>query len=463
MWHLEAALHPHAALNHAVAAANLLPSSSAAASSFLQPPPEPDEPAAGAAAAAAGASSFGPPGVAGPGSRALGSALNSSSIVIRQRQLQSAPPPAAAPMLQLSAESSAAAPHGTVGAADSTQAAVPSYYPSRYPQSNTIPAPAAPAEASGGSRLALGTSAAASNSTSSTSQGVRVQSISMDEALLQERRASSAAAGPSAAPLATSSSAASSAAAGGPGGAIAAVPFCNVAQALSNLLTAAHNIALQMGILFLVDHPLYVVPSSPKSRRRAPSLKSKPLAGPAAAGAASAPRDGAATGEELLPRPSRPIHAAVEPSMVKRVMAYVVDIALQCTPKGGQVAVSARPAEGGVQIAVAHTGRMIAERLHSRALAVAVPLRGSAGVGAARAGWPAAGRPAAAAAAAAGSGMLSSLQAGPGTGLVSLELAQALIQQAGGRISIVYPGKVLNAATGILDVGTSVEIWLPGP
>lgn len=460
VWHLEAALHPHTALNHAVAAANLLPSSSAAASSFLlaQPEEEPAGPVPPYTAPYAGSG------------RGIGSALTSSSSTIRQRQLQDPGTVSVVPLPSFSSEQAAPnrPPGAAAGRSESEVQVVPSFYPSQSNVSNVIPGSAAVEQRVGRARsvgesssrkisevpgsqsprTATGNDHVIHLPARQTAAGIPFDNSDAEAAALHERRSSSFFAGP--APKAQASD---------------FTGFCNVAQALSSLLTAAQSIAEQVGVALLVNHPLYIVRSS-KAKPKAPGLNPKP----------SLKAEDAVGALELLPRPSRPLNAGVEPNIVQRVMAYVVDIALQCTPKGGQVAVSAKPAEGGVQIAVVHTGRMCAQRLHARSLARIVPMRSSSSSS----------RPAAVSGA-----MYSRRVPEPGavvpadvdlpcptaqppsaaapalrttnTGLVSLEFAQQLIEEAGGRISIMYPGKVLNAMTGILDVGTSVEIWLPGP
>jgi hypothetical protein len=56
---------------------------------------------------------------------------------------------------------------------------------------------------------------------------------------------------------------------------------------------------------------------------------------------------------------------------------------------------------------------------------------------------------------------LSGVGGGQGSGLVSLEFAKQMIQRAGGRVSVVYPCHFMNAQSGQLELGTSVEVWLP--
>jgi hypothetical protein len=133
------------------------------------------------------------------------------------------------------------------------------------------------------------------------------------------------------------------------------------------------------------------------------------------------------------------------------------------------------------QLLVLHTGRMVPERLHSasRILADALQrpsfprarLKGAGGRPGGRPRQPADGEALEGAAApglevvAVQERPLAAAQQSEASGravLVSLELAEQLVQQAGGHMHITYPFNMVNAETGLLDVSTAVELWLPG-
>ncbi|KAG2453587.1 hypothetical protein HYH02_001805 [Chlamydomonas schloesseri] len=296
--------------------------------------------------------------------------------------------------------------------------------------------------------------------------------------------------------------------AGAGGGAVgAAGPFSwasgpavstNLVAALAGVLTAACRLAAVSGIGFIVNSPLSaVLPRRSTGKARAPGAGS--AADAAALGAAGdrAPRvvrpssassslgadlDSVVEGPRLIPRPARPLLVGVRAALVAKIVGYMLDICLQSTPRGGQLCVSARQDGAGVQLVLLHTGRMDLQRLHMRsrslmaattspaaaAAASAVPVMATAAAAASRAASshaavagrgsgppqqqpPSVGAPAGASGAQAGSGVLS------------VELAQELAQQAGGHLTVSYPCNMVNASSGSLDLGTSVEIWLPGP
>ncbi|WIA10454.1 hypothetical protein OEZ85_010645 [Tetradesmus obliquus] len=47
--------------------------------------------------------------------------------------------------------------------------------------------------------------------------------------------------------------------------------------------------------------------------------------------------------------------------------------------------------------------------------------------------------------------------------LVSLDFAGQVLQEIGGRLAVVYPIQFINAVSGNLEVGSSIEVWLPAP
>jgi hypothetical protein len=181
----------------------------------------------------------------------------------------------------------------------------------------------------------------------------------------------------------------------------------------------------------------------------------------------------------------------------KRVLGYVLDVALQCTPRGGQLWVSARQSAGGVEVKVLHTGQASPSRLHTTrqglgtagaptVAAAAGPVKDTfvtesllpgrvVSLGQASqqqqqqimlAAGPRGGR---SSSSRAGRG-LQELAATPSPGgsssssrLVSLDFATQLLQAVGGRLSVAYPEQFMNAVSGRLEVGSSIEVWLPPP
>jgi hypothetical protein len=143
------------------------------------------------------------------------------------------------------------------------------------------------------------------------------------------------------------------------------------------------------------------------------------------------------------------------------------------------------PCPALLQVLVLHTGRMVPERLQpaSRILADALRRPGpqpgpqQAGRQADAATGSTAASPAATAAVGGGlaAAMAMAQQPAAAAGaagvadaggnrsvLVSLHLAEQLVQEVGGHMHITYPINMVNAETGMLDVSTAVEIWLPG-
>ncbi|GFR43764.1 hypothetical protein Agub_g4876 [Astrephomene gubernaculifera] len=295
-------------------------------------------------------------------------------------------------------------------------------------------------------------------------------------------------------------------AAAGPGGPLGSALSTNLVAALQGVLTAACKLAAVSGIGFSVNPPLMAIMPRRSSVGSASSKQPRPQAATDAGVAtpaqlsmqlpedhASAEHAGPAPGQGLIPRPVRPLLVGVRGVLLQRVVGYVVDIALQCTPRGGQVCVSARPEGAGVQVQVQHSGRMEPRRLQGRAghrNGAAAPAGATTHVSLAAAAGTTTAVAGASAAAAGGvtktrDGLLghgsSSVVAAPGggvgrvggrgsggglqvgSGALSVEMAQELARQAGGRLTVLFPTNLVNAASGGVDVGTSVEIWLPGP
>jgi hypothetical protein len=215
-------------------------------------------------------------------------------------------------------------------------------------------------------------------------------------------------------------------------------PSTNLASALAGLLAAASRLAAVSGVLFIASAPLGA------------GLAPRPRAagGGAAHGESGEPGSAAEHGEpergrpapSLIPRPSRPLLVAVPAVLVQRLLSYVLDIVLDSTPKGGQVCISAAQDGTGVQLVVLHTGRLEPRRLHLRHISI-----------------PGAGQPAAA------SGPVAPVHGSPpaASGVLSLEMAQELAAACGGQLHVRWPTHLVHAGTGSLDVGTSVEVWLP--
>ncbi|GIM12335.1 hypothetical protein Vretimale_15696 [Volvox reticuliferus] len=271
-----------------------------------------------------------------------------------------------------------------------------------------------------------------------------------------------------------------------------AVISTNLATALAGVLTAAYRLAAVGGIGFIVNSPLSAVlprrssasSASGKSRPNlltagdaisSPNASSSggilPRNGRQERGSSAVSRSGdhpapAASGPGLIPRPARPLLVGVPAALVQKVVGYMLDIALQCTPRGGQVCVSARQDGAGVQVQVLHSGRMDLQRLHMRSRSMMHPLpahepEASALAGPAVAVVP---RPAAGLGTkGVGSGSSSGGGTHAGSGVLSVGMAQEILQQAGGHLTVSHPFNMVNAQSGRLDVGTSVEIWLPGP
>ncbi|GLC37758.1 hypothetical protein PLESTB_001473800 [Pleodorina starrii] len=281
------------------------------------------------------------------------------------------------------------------------------------------------------------------------------------------------------------------------GGQLTAAVSTNLASAMAGVLTAAYRLAAVSGIGFIVNSPLSAVlprrlaggAAAGKPRPPAPAgdaARQEELAAAACDVDAAASSSSAGAGPRLIPRPARPLLVGVHGALVQKVVGYMLDIALQCTPRGGQVCVSARQDGAGVQVQLLHSGRMDLQRLHVRsrslahhhttattasaattpsqhvaaaAAAAAYPaVAGGSRGGEAGAATALATRPAASGGGGGGGG-----GAQAGSGVLSVEIAQELAQQAGGHLTVSYPFNMVNAQSGTLDVGTSVEIWLPGP
>jgi hypothetical protein len=220
----------------------------------------------------------------------------------------------------------------------------------------------------------------------------------------------------------------------------------SVVEALANLLSASRKVAKLLDVTLVIHHPLRealeALPppvarggagSGGSSVRRGAGSSSGSSGGSGSRSSSSSSRATAAgapaaAAPQLLPRPlQRPLVAGVRGEAVARVMGYLLDLALQSTPAGGQVAVNARPGrDGGVELLLRHTGHLHPDRMH-----------------------PASGGIAAAAAA----------EAAARSGMVSLDLAQAQVQDCGGVLTTSYPVEVGSAGS----LGTSIVVWLPGP
>jgi hypothetical protein len=239
---------------------------------------------------------------------------------------------------------------------------------------------------------------------------------------------------------------------------------CNLIDTIGHLLTAAANLALVEGKNFIVTPPLQL-----------------DQAAAAPAGSSSSIGAGA-----LLPGPIRPLLVGLAASTCRRVLGYVLDVALQCTPRGGQLCVTARESSGGVELSLLHTGQVQASRVHttSKALSPAgIHSSSSSSSGAAQQqpdGISSSSSSSALAVDAAPSAKRSSGSSkrsrrvvqelsssgssrASSSSIVSLDFAGQLLQEIGGRLAVVYPIQFMNAVSGNLEVGSSIEVWLPPP
>jgi len=275
---------------------------------------------------------------------------------------------------------------------------------------------------------------------------------------------------------------------------------CNVADVLSLLLSAAANLAKAQGINLIVNHPLTLDPplantSSSSSGDARSSTTTAAAGGDVGSGSSSS---SSSTALALLPRPVRPLLVGVAGNVCRRVLGYCVDVALQITPRGGQLCVTARASSGGVEVSLMHTGRAQTNRLHTSTASI-----DAAALGAAAPAAPAlaAGADDAAAAGAVGSlvrrrkrkrtsgsstssasstSRVGSSSSGSrwsaglqelssssglrgGSSLITLDFARQVLQSIGGRLSLTYPCHFINAMTGQLEVGSNIEVWLPPP
>jgi hypothetical protein len=239
---------------------------------------------------------------------------------------------------------------------------------------------------------------------------------------------------------------------------------CNLIDAIGHLLTAAANLAKVEGKNFIVTPPLQL--DQPVT----------PL------GSSSSSMAGA-----LLPRPIRPLLVGLAASTCRRVLGYVLDVALQCTPRGGQLCVTARESSGGVELSLLHTGQVKADRVHTTSKALSPAIHNTSSSSSSTSAQQPSSSPASpsrgAGAAAADAGSTSQRSSSSSrrsrrvvqelsssgssrsssSSLVSLDFAGQLLQEIGGRLAVVYPIQFMNAVSGNLEVGSSIEVWLPPP
>jgi hypothetical protein len=236
---------------------------------------------------------------------------------------------------------------------------------------------------------------------------------------------------------------------------------CNLIDTIGHLLTAAANLALVEGKTFIVTPPLQL------------DQAVAPPAGSSSSGAGA-----------LLPGPIRPLLVGLAANTCRRVLGYVLDVALQCTPRGGQLCVTARESSGGVELSLLHTGQVQASRVHttSKALSPAgIYSSSSSSSGAAQqqpdeissSSSTFAVEAASSAKRSSGSSKRSrrvvqelsssGSSRASSSSIVSLDFAGQLLQEIGGRLAVVYPIQFMNAVSGNLEVGSSIEVWLPPP
>jgi hypothetical protein len=260
---------------------------------------------------------------------------------------------------------------------------------------------------------------------------------------------------------------------------------CDLVEVVQHVLRAAAKLAAVQDVTLIINHPLQAPdsgtthhPHAQHSRSQsavpgagmgdqveASSEKDDPLLSVVSSTSSSeeeqevTPDDdpgqlgqadsGSGSGwQQAAALPPPPLLVGARPQVVQRSLGYVLDVALQCTPPGGQLVVTARQCSSGVELCVLHTGQLHPRRLHpsSRAMAAALPGPGGEAGGGGL-----------------GEQLGSSRLAGRVDGLVSLTFAQQLLQGVGGRINLVHPYHFMNASSGQLEVGTSVEVWLPRP
>jgi hypothetical protein len=239
---------------------------------------------------------------------------------------------------------------------------------------------------------------------------------------------------------------------------------CNLIDTIGHLLTAAANLAKVEGKNFIVTPPLQL------DQPVTPAGSSSSMA------------------NALLPRPIRPLLVGLAASTCRRVLGYVLDVALQCTPRGGQLCVTARESSGGVELSLLHTGQVQASRVHttSKALSPAIHKTSSSSSASTQqvlgstAGNSSGSSKLAGAAAARSSAVRSNGSSrrsrrvvqelsssgssrSSSSSLVSLDFAGQVLQEIGGRLAVVYPIQFMNAVSGNLEVGSSIEVWLPPP
>eukprot|EP00798_Chlamydomonas_sp_ICE-L_P020292 gene20292-27049_t len=224
----------------------------------------------------------------------------------------------------------------------------------------------------------------------------------------------------------------------------------SVVDVLRGVLTACKKLASVSGIHMEIVPPLTVALPTGSEETDSSSV-----------------RQPAAAAKGLL-RPVLPLYVTLKAATLRRIASYILDICLQCTPRGGQLSVSVTTQQMDSMPAVClqclHTGRLVADRLHpaSRPLS-SLPKKGSRTVpGQPRSqslgdeeGGGVKRMPRAKGKLAPQMGM------SPGSGLLSFSMAEQLVIQAGGWVNIHYPVRMLNAKTGVMDSATCVEVLLP--
>lgn len=250
---------------------------------------------------------------------------------------------------------------------------------------------------------------------------------------------------------------------------------CNVVDALGNLLSAGSKMAKLMGVALVALPPLHGHGGGNRGVAAAAALGAAACLGSSMSTSSSEEVEevGALAGVDavvrppartalpaaaagaplLLPRPQRPLMAGVAAASLQRISGYLLDLALQCSPRGGCVLVSARqaPGTGGIELCIQHTGRLHPDRLHAAT-------RDLSGGTAAAAG-------------------ASAAPASATHGMVSLDLAQQVVHECGGRLVVAYPVEISAAPAaaggdsgaansslvegGARHVGTSIKVWLP--
>lgn len=299
---------------------------------------------------------------------------------------------------------------------------------------------------------------------------------------------------------------------------------CDLVSSIVDILTAGQRLASASGIHMVVNRPLVTAEVTPRSSTRAkksppglasravipPDLQTEPVRPHAHSSSSqpeqlqqrSSPNHSSSpspappislppaqqhqSGTELMPRPSRSLFVSVSATVLVRLLSYVLDLVLQCTPRGGALQVAARQDGQNVSVILLHSGTMVAGRWHTSSpgmiprpqkisqtgtLSGQPALLSESSVGkeasvSGRNGGDSLALSISAAAGRAHSSRRARLDAGTlastaGSTILNVELAQELAAQVGGRLSVSFPRDLVNHVSGCLEAGSCVELSLP--